>query len=172
MKSGLTTAPLECFHGHTNFFHELTRVVGKKRSEGSVGLNIYTSGLLLYSSSLVPRWVKSVLINAPIEFIHGTSIIKLTSVLGTQSSDGSMSTTTYSLRSMLCSSYDVSRKVRNEIRPDEYSISILLWTHRFLSWTYKNCRQNRYTSGPVLCSSSVVPRLVTANWNLASWVLQ
>ena len=23
-----TTTPIECFHGHTNFFHELTSVVG------------------------------------------------------------------------------------------------------------------------------------------------
>ena len=25
---GLTTTPIECFNGHTNFFHELTSVVG------------------------------------------------------------------------------------------------------------------------------------------------
>ena len=25
---GLTTTPIECFHGHTNFFHELISVIG------------------------------------------------------------------------------------------------------------------------------------------------
>ena len=35
MKSGLTTAPLECFHGHTNVFHKPTKVGGSGGSMGS-----------------------------------------------------------------------------------------------------------------------------------------
>ena len=57
MKSGLTSTLLEFFHGHTNFFRELTRIVGKKNSKGPVGPNKYTSGPVLCSSSVVPRLV-------------------------------------------------------------------------------------------------------------------
>ena len=37
MISGLRTTPIEFFQSHTNFFHELIRVGGKKNSKGSVG---------------------------------------------------------------------------------------------------------------------------------------
>ena len=53
---GPTTTPIECFHGHTNFFHELTRVVSKKNSKG-LCVNNYTSGPMLCSSPVVPRLV-------------------------------------------------------------------------------------------------------------------
>ena len=62
----LITTPIECFHRHTNFFHERTSVVGKKSSKESVGPNNYTSGPMLCSSSVVPMLIKSVLISAPI----------------------------------------------------------------------------------------------------------
>ena len=57
MKSGLMSSLLEFFHGHRNFFHERTRVVGKKNRKGSVGPSNYTSGPVLCSSSVVPRLV-------------------------------------------------------------------------------------------------------------------
>ena len=80
----LMTTPIECFNRHTNFFHELTRVVCKKSSKGSVGPNNYTSGPMLCSSSVVPRLVKSVLISAPIECFHGHANVshELISVVG------------------------------------------------------------------------------------------
>ena len=85
MISGLTTTPIEFFHSHTNFFHELTSVGGKKNSKGSMGPNNYTSGHMLCSSSVVPRLVKSVLISAPIECFHGHTNLfhELTSVVST-----------------------------------------------------------------------------------------
>ena len=67
------------------FFHELTSVVGKKSSKGSVVPNNYTSGPMLCSSSVVPRLVKSVLLSAPMECFHGHANVshEFTSVVGT-----------------------------------------------------------------------------------------
>ena len=85
MKPGLTSTPIECLHNHTNFFHELTRVVGKKSRKGSMGPNNYTSGPMLCSSSVVPRFMKSVLISAQMECFlgHANVFHELTSVVGT-----------------------------------------------------------------------------------------
>ena len=83
MKSDLMTTPIEFFHSHTNFFHELARVGGKKNSNRSVGP--ITSGPMLCSSSVVPRLVKSVIISAPIECFYGHTNLfhELTSVVST-----------------------------------------------------------------------------------------
>ena len=54
---GLTTTPIECFHGHTNFFHELTRVDGTYSSDGFMGPTSYSLGPMLCSSSDVSRIV-------------------------------------------------------------------------------------------------------------------
>ena len=54
---GLTTTPIECFHGHTNFFHELTSVVGTHSSDGSMGPTSYCLGPMLCWSSYVSRIV-------------------------------------------------------------------------------------------------------------------
>ena len=66
-------------------FHELTRVVSKKSSKGSMGPNNYASGPMLCSSSVVPRLMKSVLKSVPIECFHGHTNIShaLASVVGT-----------------------------------------------------------------------------------------
>ena len=54
---GLTTAPIEFYHGHTTIFYELTRVDGTLSNEASMDPNNYTSGPMLCSSSHVSRVV-------------------------------------------------------------------------------------------------------------------
>ena len=59
---GLTTTPIECFHGLTNFFHVQVLSVHRALMDSWV-----LPGPMPCSSSVVPRLVKSVLISAPIE---------------------------------------------------------------------------------------------------------
>ena len=133
IKSGLTTTPIECFHSHTNFFHELTRVDGTYST--CVLPVILYDPCCVQALMFLEQWERkqaSQLLqqNASMvtNFFH-----ELASVVGTQSCDWSRSPTSYSLGSMLCSSSDVSRFVRNDIRPDDYSNRILPQSHKFLS---------------------------------------
>ena len=57
MKPDLTTTRIGCFHGHTNFFHELTSIIGTYSSDGSMGPASYCLGPTLCSSSDVSRIV-------------------------------------------------------------------------------------------------------------------
>ena len=84
-----------------------------RAAEWSIESNSYSAGCMLYSSSAVPRVVRT----ASIECFHGhtNGLCELTVVTGTWRSDESMGPTSHSLRPMLCSSSDVSRIVGNEI---------------------------------------------------------
>ena len=99
-KTGIRTASIECFHGHTNGFRELTVVTGTWRSDESMGPTSHSLRPMVCSSSDVSRIVGNEigLTTTPIECFH-----ELISVVGTQSSDGSMGPTSYSLGPILCS---------------------------------------------------------------------
>ena len=159
----------------TNCFHELTRVDGICSSDGFMGPTSCPLGPMLCSIYDVSRIMENEIMPdnySNIEYFHGHTnfLHELASAVGSSNTDRSMGPTSYCLGPMLCSIYDVSRIMENEIMPDNYSNIEYFHGHtNFLhelasavgsSNTDRSMGPTSYCLGPMLCSSADVSRIV------------
>ena len=143
MISGLTTTPIECFHGHTNFFHELTRVVGKKNSKGLWVLTITLQDPCCGSSSVVPRLVRNEI--KPHEWFNRMLPWSHKWLLWNCSGHWNIKKWVHGSYQLLFTTHGMFKlqcfwNSRKWNRPHNYSNRMLPWSHKFLSWTYKCCQ--------------------------------
>ena len=73
MKSGITTAPTQYFHGHTNLFHELTSVDYTQSNEGSWDVTVFLQVPVTVQAEQFQCWceMKSDQTTVLIECFHG-----------------------------------------------------------------------------------------------------
>ena len=88
MKSGITTAPTQYFHGHTNLFHELTSVDCTQSNEGSWDVTVFLQVPFIVQAQQFQCWceMKSDQTTVLMECFHGHAMSPvLTRVTGTSS---------------------------------------------------------------------------------------